>query len=60
VPPREQVRHVIESTSAEDAIQRRDRALVAFILLTGARDGAVVSLKLKHADRPSPKRHRLS
>ena len=27
-----------------------DRALVAFILLTGARDGAVASLKLKHLD----------
>jgi integrase len=50
VPSLEQVRHVIETMSAEDAIQRRDRALVAFILLTGARDGAVVSLKLKHLD----------
>jgi integrase len=50
VPLLEQVRHVIETMSAEDAIRRRDRALVAFILLTGARDGAVVSLKLKHLD----------
>jgi integrase len=50
VPSLEQVRHVIETMLAEDAIQRRDRALVAFILLTGARDGAIVSLKLKHLD----------
>jgi integrase len=49
-PSLEQVRQVIATMPAEDVIQRRDRALVAFILLTGARDGAVVSLKLKHLD----------
>jgi integrase len=31
-------------------IERRNRALVAFTLLTGARDSAVASLKLKHVD----------
>jgi integrase len=31
-------------------VQLRDRALVAFILLTGTRDRAVASLKLKHVD----------
>jgi integrase len=31
-------------------IERRDRAVVAFIMLTGARDGAIVSLKIKHVD----------
>ena len=46
MPSLEQVRHVIETMPAEDSIQRRDRALVAFILLTGARDGAVASLKV--------------
>jgi integrase/recombinase XerD len=49
-PSLEQVQHVIRSMPANDAIQLRDRALVAFILLTGARDGAVVTLKLKHLD----------
>ena len=49
-PSLEQVQHVIRAMPAGDAIQLRDRALVAFILLTGARDGAVVSLKLKHLD----------
>lgn len=49
-PTLEQVQHVISLMPADDPIQLRDRALVAFILLTGARDGAVVSLKLKHVD----------
>jgi integrase len=31
-------------------IAKRDRALIAFIFLTGARDRAVTSLKLKHVD----------
>ena len=35
------------------AIEQRDRALVAFTLMTGCRDGALVSLKLKHVDLKS-------
>jgi len=31
-------------------IEQRDRALVAFTLLTGARDSAITSMKLKHVD----------
>lgn len=31
-------------------LQRRDRALFAFLMLTGARDGAVASMRLKHVD----------
>jgi integrase/recombinase XerD len=46
----DQVRHVISSMPTGNDVERRDRALVAFFLLTGARDGAVVSLKLKHID----------
>jgi integrase len=34
-------------------IKRRDRAVVAFALLTGARDGAIASMKLKHVDLPA-------
>ena len=30
--------------------ERRDKALFAFFMLTGARVGAVASLKLKHVD----------
>lgn len=49
-PSLEQVQHVIGLMPAADPVQLRDRALLAFILLTGARDGAVVTLKLKHVD----------
>ena len=49
-PSLEEVQHVIRTMPANDAIQLRDRALVAFILLTATRDGAVKSLKLKHLD----------
>ena len=31
-------------------IERRNRALIAFTLLTGARDSAIASGKLKHVD----------
>ncbi len=50
VPMLEQVRHVIATMPWSTDIERRDRALVAFILLTGARDAAVASAKLKHVD----------
>lgn len=49
-PTVEQVKHVITMMPAESAIQRRDRALVAFTLLTGARDSAIASMKLKHVN----------
>ena len=35
---------------ADNEIERRDRALIAFTLLTGARDSAIASMKLKHVD----------
>jgi len=50
VPTLEQVRHVIQSMPATTDIERRDRALIAFTILTGARDGAVASFKLRHID----------
>ncbi len=49
-PTLEQVKHVIALMPAGSAIQRRDRALIAFTLLTGARDSAIASMKLKHVD----------
>ena len=49
-PTVEQVKHVIAMMPAESAIQRRDRAVVAFTLLTGARDSAIASMKLKHVN----------
>ena len=50
VPTVEQVRHVIAQMPAASDIERRNRAVVAFVLLTGARDSAVASAKLKHLD----------
>lgn len=50
VPTLEQVRRVISLMPSESVIQHRNRALVAFTLLTGARDSAIASLKIKHVD----------
>jgi integrase len=49
-PTLEQVHHVLSAMPAVTDIQRRDQALIAFSLLTGARDGALASIKLKHVD----------
>jgi integrase/recombinase XerD len=45
-----QVRHAISKMPAQNEIERRNRALVAFTILTGARDSAIASMKLKHVD----------
>jgi integrase len=50
VPTLEQIWHVIRTMPAVTEIERRDQALIAFTILTGARDGATASLKLKHID----------
>ena len=50
VPTLEQIKHVINSMPNQTDIERRNRALIAFTLLTGARDSAIASLKLKHVD----------
>ena len=50
IPTLEQIRSVIFSMPAETIIQRRDRALVAFTIVTGMRDDAIASLRLKYID----------
>jgi integrase len=50
VPTLEQIRRVINVMPANTEIERRDRALIAFTILTGARDGAITSFKLRHID----------
>jgi len=50
VPTMEQIKHVISTMPTDTDIERRNRALVAFTLLTGARDSAIASMKLKHVD----------
>lgn len=49
-PTLEQVKHVINTMPNGTDTDRRNRALVAFTLLTGARDSAIASIKLKHVD----------
>ncbi len=49
-PTLEQVHHVIATMPNGTAIELRNRALVAFALLTGARDGALASFRLKDQD----------
>jgi integrase/recombinase XerD len=50
VPTIEQIKHVIETMPVDTIIGRRNRCLIAFTLLTGARDSAIASMKIKHVD----------
>jgi len=50
VPTLEQIKYVIQTMPTKTEIERRNRALIAFTLLTGARDSAIASMKLKHVD----------
>src|SRR5262245_30560545 len=50
VPTEEQVRRALFAMSSDTELERRDRAVFALIVLTGMRDAAVVSLRLKHVD----------
>lgn len=47
-PTLEQVKHVISAMPAKTDLAKRDRALIALVLLTGIRATAAVTLKLKH------------
>jgi site-specific recombinase XerD len=49
-PTIEQIRHVLSAMPHTTAIERRNRALIAFTLVSGARDNAIASLSLKHVD----------
>jgi integrase len=50
VPTLEQIKHVISTMPHQTDIEKRNRALIAFTLLSGARDSAIASMKLKHVD----------
>lgn len=47
-PSVEQVRHVLAQMPDETAVQQRDRAMFATLLVTGIRVGALIGLKLRH------------
>jgi integrase len=49
-PSLEQINHVLELMPYGTEIEKRNRALIAFVFLTGARDSAVASMRLKHVD----------
>lgn len=50
VPTLEQVQQVLRALPSNTVIEKRDRAIIAFALLTGARAAAIVSARLKHVD----------
>ena len=49
-PTMEQAKHAFKQMPKVTEIDRRNRALFAFLMLTGARIAAIASLKLKHID----------
>lgn len=49
-PTIEQIRHVLSVMPHGTDIEKRNRALIAFAILTGARDGALSSFQLRHVD----------
>mgnify|MGYP003382074046 CR=1 FL=1 len=49
-PTLEQCRHAFAQMPDATDIERRNKALFAFLMLTGARDGAIASLRLKRID----------
>lgn len=49
-PTMEQCRHAFEQMPSATPLERRNKALFAFLMLTGARDGAIASLRLKRID----------
>jgi len=50
VPSVEQIRHVLQTMPTSSAIELRNRAVIAFTCLTGARIAAISSFRLKHID----------
>jgi integrase len=49
-PTLEQIRHVVEAMPCTTAIEKRNRALLAFTILSGTRVNAIISMKLRDVD----------
>lgn len=49
-PTLEQIKHVLGIMPCTTNIEQRNKALLAFTILTGARDSAIASIKIKHVD----------
>ena len=54
VPTLEQIKHVIETMPYSTEIEQRNRALIAFTLLTGARDAGHIKPAIDHFQFLSP------
>jgi integrase len=50
VPTIDQFEAVVVKMKSETLLECRDRAIVAFLILSGARDGSIPSFKLRHLD----------
>lgn len=50
IPTADEIRRLLAKMPVDTSQQRRDRAIVAFLFLTGVRDAALISLRLKHVD----------
>jgi integrase len=50
VPPLDDIRKALAAMPVGTVLDRRDRAVVAFALVSGARDNAIASFSLKHID----------
>jgi integrase len=49
-PSIEKIRHVLFAMPTGTDIEKRDRAVIAFALLSGARDDAIASMAIRHVD----------
>jgi integrase len=49
-PSPEQALHTLRTMPSGTAVERRDRAILAMLLLTGARDGSLIALQLRDVD----------
>ncbi len=50
VPTLHEIEQVLDRMPSNSPVEKRNRAVVAFTLLTGVRDGALASLQLKHVN----------
>jgi integrase len=49
-PSPDHVRRLLQGMPADSLVQRRDRALIAFLFLTGSREGAAITIRIEHVD----------
>jgi integrase len=50
VPSADEIRALIAAAPINTVQQRRDQAMIAFLYLTGVRDGALITLRIKHVN----------